>query len=324
MNESFPRQHGLTPSAEYLDIQTPWIDIIRDEGCIFPYTYTSAPKCSPSRYSLLTGRYASRSQAAIAWVNDPTTFRDPENGTLVNVVYSRLDGIDSIYNLPQVLKNYSIYNYTTGMVGKFHLLTNDDEAEYCDSIDNDNLYNHEIEQAYYNCVERAKQVSGFDYVGALYYTNIASNSNRYSRNPEWITDRAMNFTYNASVINNKPFFLYVAHTTAHTPEFEYTNTNFGLQDTPKGELTGDDIPDDTGMLSRNAIWYKVGPGMGMTLIVYLNLGCENLCFYSALFYFGSERESSRPLFKTAMPNIGENISHAFAKVFFCQNFSSKS
>ena len=45
-------------------IHTPAIDQMAAEGVLFTRAYTSAPICSPSRYSLMTGKYPSRSQSA--------------------------------------------------------------------------------------------------------------------------------------------------------------------------------------------------------------------------------------------------------------------
>ena len=41
------------------DVQTPAIDELASEGCRLPWFY-SAPRCSPARASLLTGRHAWR------------------------------------------------------------------------------------------------------------------------------------------------------------------------------------------------------------------------------------------------------------------------
>ena len=57
LSDDYPRNllaaygasHGLTPT----------IDKVAQAGLTFEHAYTTAPLCTPSRYSLLTGRYAS-------------------------------------------------------------------------------------------------------------------------------------------------------------------------------------------------------------------------------------------------------------------------
>jgi len=84
--------------------------------------YAASPKCGTSRYSTVTGRYASRSsegrkKAIRSGVTDPS---DVSIGnTKLKDDRSVVDGNDcSENNLAQVFKNN---DYVTGMVGKWHL-----------------------------------------------------------------------------------------------------------------------------------------------------------------------------------------------------------
>lgn len=55
------------PSSErqaYQFMNTPNIDKLAQGGALFSRAYTPHPLCSPSRYAILTGRYASRSRRA--------------------------------------------------------------------------------------------------------------------------------------------------------------------------------------------------------------------------------------------------------------------
>ena len=61
----------------YPDYPTPNLDVFRSESVIFPQTFCAGPKCSPSRYSILTGRQPTRCQYAI----DSTLSKDGEDGT---------------------------------------------------------------------------------------------------------------------------------------------------------------------------------------------------------------------------------------------------
>lgn len=99
----------------------PWINKLRGDGMTMTNAYATSPKCGTSRYSTVTGRYASRSATArrAAMQNNifPVTVTIPraklEDRGAVQ------DGQDCSHsNIAQV---FSSNHYVTGMVGKWHL-----------------------------------------------------------------------------------------------------------------------------------------------------------------------------------------------------------
>ncbi len=82
-------------------VHTPHIDRLAKEGLRFTDAHCSSATCTPSRYSLLTGRYAWRKKGTgVARGNAPLII-DPERTTLADVLQRA--------------------GYRTGVVGKWHL-----------------------------------------------------------------------------------------------------------------------------------------------------------------------------------------------------------
>jgi len=83
-------------------VRTPNIDKLAEQGVRFTDAHSPASVCTPTRYNLLTGRYAWRTWASSScvWSNDPMLI-DPER-----------------FTLPDLLKSQG---YRTACVGKWHL-----------------------------------------------------------------------------------------------------------------------------------------------------------------------------------------------------------
>ena len=83
-------------------VQTPHIDRLASEGKRFTDAHSPHPVCTPTRYSLMTGRYSWRTWAKTAnvWSDDPLLIEEGR------------------YTLPMLLKDAG---YTTAVVGKWHL-----------------------------------------------------------------------------------------------------------------------------------------------------------------------------------------------------------
>ncbi|GIZ09371.1 sulfatase-like hydrolase/transferase [Flavobacterium sp. UMI-01] len=83
-----------------IGVKTPNVDYLANNGLNFTDAHSSASTCTPSRYSLLTGEYAFRNNAAILEGDAPLII-DTNKETL-----------------PALLQKAG---YTTGVVGKWHL-----------------------------------------------------------------------------------------------------------------------------------------------------------------------------------------------------------
>ena len=148
-----------------------------DEAVVFSRAYSGGPKCSTSRFSLLTGRQPSRSEEAVR-----KTLEESSGiwGPKISVPYTRIAGDDKRYNLPTLLQLHNGSPYYTGCVGKWHMMGEEDEKTHrCGEQEvTANSTTYDL------CTALVEDV-GFDVVGALYVGNIGTND-VFSHNPEWM------------------------------------------------------------------------------------------------------------------------------------------
>ncbi|MCK5172618.1 MAG: sulfatase-like hydrolase/transferase, partial [Planctomycetes bacterium] len=101
---------------------TPNIDRLVSEGTILTNQHVVSPVCTPSRYNCLTGRYASR-----ATNEEFTSFTRKNDGQTVIQWNSFMTSKD--VTLAKLLKRGG---YTTGMVGKNHVVEVKDFYQFPD------------------------------------------------------------------------------------------------------------------------------------------------------------------------------------------------
>ena len=243
MTESLPE----TTSDDFLDVNTTWINKIRNEGFIFPLTYAGGPKSGPSRYSLLTGRYPSRAKFAQYRTNRAATPYDGEDGTYIDTATMVLNGTyDSTFNIPNILRDEA--TYTTGLVGLYGILYNSEN--FCGDLSSAITDTSGMGTSYSACVTKMEKY-GWDYVDGLYVETIDETNGVFSHNPEWMVDRAIEFMDDAVNNQAKPFFLYFGSTLTSSPDAFDAMFKYDISATPAGILTGSNIPDSTVMKSRN-------------------------------------------------------------------------
>jgi len=93
--------YGDLGSYGATQISTPHLDTLARQGVRFTDAYASSSTCTPSRYSLLTGRYAFRKEGAGVLPGDAPLLIDTSRTTLASLLRAA--------------------GYTTSIVGKWHL-----------------------------------------------------------------------------------------------------------------------------------------------------------------------------------------------------------
>lgn len=92
--------YGELGSYGGVNVKTPFLDKLSQQGIQFTNAHSTAATCTPSRYSLLTGEYAFRNNAAILTGDAPLIISTSKP------------------TLPGMLKKAG---YSTGVIGKWHL-----------------------------------------------------------------------------------------------------------------------------------------------------------------------------------------------------------
>ena len=199
------------------DVYTPNIDQLAADGVVFNRAYVSSSVCSPSRYSSLTGRYASRCEGPVFQrLHPPGTVARVENNTELEL------------DRPNIAGLLSAVGYETGFVGKCHLIDHDvlnqprKWAEYGlatyahDADPRDPVVNSKLKQNHNWWRDRVTRY-GFHWAGSVYSGNlkVLYNDALNVHNVDWTTDAALSFLDRP---RDKPFFLYYATTTPHGPD----------------------------------------------------------------------------------------------------------
>ena len=223
-DDMYPWQMNFMPEGEGRNY-TPNIDRLAREGIVMRNQYVSSTVCTPSRYSVMTGRYASRSRAPeflestrelgqshVQW----NTFADPE---AEKTVAHRLRDA----------------GYRTGFVGKDHVILTRDHKRLGLSSDAGDPAVQEIMRGNADASRRAFHEAGFEFVSRVYHNNPDFNGSRELavHNQDWITEGALEFLRQK---DDRPFFLYFATTIPHGPTEPERSWQADRRATPEGWL----------------------------------------------------------------------------------------
>jgi arylsulfatase A-like enzyme len=189
---------------------TPHIDRLAARGVRFTHMTCSAPACTPSRYSYLTGRYAGRCSDATFLAANPVD--EP-----YNLAWNAVLNAD----VPSLGRALRAGGYRTGMVGKWHCGRSRRDLALPDLRADDDPVDPEVDaklrQHQAALQAEVRHTGGFDYAAAVIWGDNESFpvARLRAHNLEWITQGALDFLNTCS--EQQPFFLYVTPTAMHGP-----------------------------------------------------------------------------------------------------------
>jgi len=171
--------------------ETPNLDKLAESGLRFTQAYAACPVCSPTRASIMTGKYPARLQLT-NFIGGTRT--DPNSPVLPANWQQYLESRE--ITVPELLKQKG---YTTGMVGKWHLGDKDSIAPWGQGFD----YTRMIGK------------NGLDYYN--YSIFIDSYQKEFSdHGTVYMTDKLTEYGVDFIRLNTKkPFFLYLAYSAPH-------------------------------------------------------------------------------------------------------------
>lgn len=267
---------------------TPNIEQLANQGVIFDRFYITSPTCTPSRYTTLTGRLASR---------NPQILQDFPADEQVNIRWNTPIFPDET----TVIRSLNELGYKTGMTGKWHngspgniigQWPEDGPSVYAegvgpDSDPKDPQVIRKIREAHDVLISHLEDTIGFTWAKTVTY----ENKERWTvpremqvHNLEWITQGALEFL---DAYHEDPFFLYISLPVPHAYYYGGWEEDYNILATPRGFLT--EIPDSQpsrdsiferletlGIDRRNSMGTWIDDSVGAVLQRLEQLGlCEN-------------------------------------------------
>lgn len=209
---------------------TPNLDRLIAEGSYLSQLYVASPVCTPSRYNILTGNYASRAQN-----REFTDFTAKnENQTVIQWNSFITPGVEKTIG-----SRLQALGYRTGFVGKNHVVESleqlsEDEPPPLTANPQDPDVKAGLEYRHAALSEDIRSV-GFDYADHLYHNNPRwlGIDALAVQNMDWITEGGLKFIDSK---DERPFFLYFATTVPHGPTNKENSWLADPRITPRGIL----------------------------------------------------------------------------------------
>lgn len=173
---------------------TPNIDALAEQGMRFTNAYAAAPICSPTRASLMTGKYPARLHITDYIPGNPFPYNKLQTPRMMMGL-----PLEEI-TIPEILQQAG---YVSGHFGKWHL---NKDKNYSPGRPGD------------------PQSQGFQEVLTTKKPDFSEDA-KAGADPDYdahhvreITDRSLAFI---EANKNRPFFCYISHNTVHRPVLEY-------------------------------------------------------------------------------------------------------
>jgi len=210
-------------------VLTPNLDRLSRQGLTFHNAHVTSTVCTPSRYTFLTGRYASSS-----YFKEFLELFPPGTQTLpgFNVGLE-----DDNMNVGAVLARNG---YATGFVGKYHVGPHlRDNASVkklgLHDIPKNTPYSDEINKQMFANEKRLRTLikqRGFTWAKNIYWENTKAPFQNH--NPEWTIEAALEFV---ELNKDRPFYLHYATTLLHGPNGSWHKS------LSRPEVTGEGVID---------------------------------------------------------------------------------
>jgi arylsulfatase A-like enzyme len=176
------------------DVHTPYLDNLANEGALLTQWYSNSPVCSPSRASLLTGRY-------------------PGNAGVRSILRGHRSASGLSPDVPTLATALKPLGYRSALFGKWHLGVGEGSRPH----------DHGFERWFgflAGCIDYYSHIFYYDMeVGTNPIHDLWDNGQEVSRDGEYFTEliaeKAVEFV--RSVAREQPFLLYVPFNAPHYP-----------------------------------------------------------------------------------------------------------